>query len=228
MFLTVSWFTLNSLINIGFVLLFGIQLGLKLLEDFRFQESACHVGEMGSVPGSRRSSGEGHGNPLQYSCWENPMHRGAWWAIDHGVAKKSDMTEQQQAMRTGEGRRESFTEMGRKLGAWPRESVSKKPFQRKEGPNCESLDLAWWQGRHSDHNQETQFGRKTPVLCRWPVPPVFVNPLWCYLPRSFYKHYLCWSSCDSETNLDNQHHFTLGDTETLRSYKTFCISQILG
>ena len=60
----------------GFVLLFGIQLGLKLLEDFQFQESACHVGEMGSVPGSGRSSGGGHGNTLHYSCWENPMHSG--------------------------------------------------------------------------------------------------------------------------------------------------------
>ena len=39
------------------------------------------------IPGSRRSPGEGNGNPLQYSCLENPMDRGAWWAIVHGVAK---------------------------------------------------------------------------------------------------------------------------------------------
>ena len=41
----------------------------------------------GSIPGSGRSAGEGNGNPLQYSCLENPMDRGAWWATVHGVAK---------------------------------------------------------------------------------------------------------------------------------------------
>ena len=40
-----------------------------------------------SIPGLGRSPGEGNGNPLQYSCLENPMDRGAWWAIIHGVAK---------------------------------------------------------------------------------------------------------------------------------------------
>ena len=38
------------------------------------------VGDMGSIPGSGRSPGGGHGNPLQYSCLENPMDKGAWWA----------------------------------------------------------------------------------------------------------------------------------------------------
>ena len=47
--------------------------------------SACNVRDLGSIPGSGRSSGEGNGNPLQYSCLENPMDRGAWWAIVHGV-----------------------------------------------------------------------------------------------------------------------------------------------
>ena len=49
--------------------------------------SACNVGDLGSIPGSGRSSGEGNGTPLQYSCLENPMDVGAWWAIVHGVAK---------------------------------------------------------------------------------------------------------------------------------------------
>ena len=49
--------------------------------------SACNVGDLGSIPGSGRSPGEGNGNPLQYSCLENPMDRGAWWATVHGVAK---------------------------------------------------------------------------------------------------------------------------------------------
>ena len=46
-----------------------------------------NVGNLGSIPGSRRSPGGGNGNPLQYSCLENPMDRGAWWATVHGVAK---------------------------------------------------------------------------------------------------------------------------------------------
>ena len=51
------------------------------------KESACSTGDLGLIPGSGRSPGGGHGNPLQYSCLENPMDRGAWWATVHGVAK---------------------------------------------------------------------------------------------------------------------------------------------
>ena len=51
------------------------------------KESACNVGDLGSVSGLGKSSGEGTGNPLQYSCLENPMDRGAWQATVHGVAK---------------------------------------------------------------------------------------------------------------------------------------------
>ena len=51
------------------------------------KESACSVGDPGSVPGPGRFPGEGNGNPLQYSCLENLMDRGAWWAILYGVAK---------------------------------------------------------------------------------------------------------------------------------------------
>ena len=51
------------------------------------KESARNVGDLGSIPGSGRSPGEGNGNPLQYSCLENPMDGGAWWATVHGVAK---------------------------------------------------------------------------------------------------------------------------------------------
>ena len=49
--------------------------------------SAYNARDMGSIPGSGRSPGEGNGNPLQYSCLENHMDRGAWWATVHGVAK---------------------------------------------------------------------------------------------------------------------------------------------
>ena len=51
------------------------------------KESACNVGDVGSIPGLGRSPGEGNGNPLQCSCLENPMDRGAWWATVHGVTK---------------------------------------------------------------------------------------------------------------------------------------------
>ena len=47
----------------------------------------ANAGDTGSIPGLGRSSGEGKGNPLQYSCLENPMDRGTWQAIDYGVAK---------------------------------------------------------------------------------------------------------------------------------------------
>ena len=49
--------------------------------------SACNAGDLGSIPGLGRSPGEGNGYPLQYSCLENPIDRGTWWATDHRVAK---------------------------------------------------------------------------------------------------------------------------------------------
>ena len=48
---------------------------------------------MGSIPASGRFPGEGHSNPLQYSCLENPMDGGTWQATVHGVAKELDTTE---------------------------------------------------------------------------------------------------------------------------------------
>ena len=51
------------------------------------KESACNAGDPSSIPGLGRSSEEGNGNPLQSSCLENPMDRGAWWAAVHGGAK---------------------------------------------------------------------------------------------------------------------------------------------
>ena len=54
--------------------------------------NAGDSGDTGPIPGLGRSPGGGHGNSLQYSCLENPMDRGAWWATVHGVPE-SDMTE---------------------------------------------------------------------------------------------------------------------------------------
>ena len=63
----------------------------KVIESFPGgsddKESTCNVGDQGLIPGSGRFSGEGNGNPLQYSCLENSMDRGAWWATFHSVTK---------------------------------------------------------------------------------------------------------------------------------------------
>ena len=60
-------------------------MGLPWYSDSK--ASACNVGDLGSISGSERYPGEGHGNPLQYTCLENPMDGGAWWTAVHGVAK---------------------------------------------------------------------------------------------------------------------------------------------
>ena len=59
----------------------GVQGGSEV------KASASNTGDLGSIPESGRSPGEGNVNPLQYSCLENPMDGGAWWATVHGVAK---------------------------------------------------------------------------------------------------------------------------------------------
>ena len=51
------------------------------------KESACSAGDPTSIPGLGRSPGEGNGNPLQYSCQENPLDREAWWATVPGVTR---------------------------------------------------------------------------------------------------------------------------------------------
>ena len=59
--------------------------------------------DVGSIPGWGRSPGGGHGNPLQYSCLENPMDRGAWCATVHRVAKRHDRATQQQQQKLEDG-----------------------------------------------------------------------------------------------------------------------------
>ena len=61
--------------------------GESILYTLYLPANAGDVGDVGSIPGSGRSPGEGNGNPLQYSCLENSMDRGAWWATVHGVTK---------------------------------------------------------------------------------------------------------------------------------------------
>ena len=67
--------------------------------------------DLALIPGWGRSPGEGNGNPLQYSCLENPMDRRAWWATVHGVTKELDTTEQVNNM----------------IGGW-RGTLSKTPY----------------------------------------------------------------------------------------------------
>ena len=78
--------------------LYDVLIKAKLLngEDFLggsvLDNLPANAGDAGSIPASGRSPEEGNGNPLQYSCLENPMDRGAWWAIVYGVAKELDRT----------------------------------------------------------------------------------------------------------------------------------------
>ena len=64
------------------------------------KESTYNAGGPGSIPGSGRSPGEGNGTPLQYSCLENPMDRGAWWATVHGVTKNWTLLSKQHTPHT--------------------------------------------------------------------------------------------------------------------------------
>ena len=59
----------------------------QLLGGSDGKESICNAADLGWIPGLGRSPGGEHGNLFQYSCLENPMDRGAWWATVHGVAK---------------------------------------------------------------------------------------------------------------------------------------------
>ena len=64
-----------------------IYLYLGFLHSSVSKESACNVGDPGSIPGLGRTSGEGNGNTLQYSCLEYLLDRGAWQATVHGIAR---------------------------------------------------------------------------------------------------------------------------------------------
>ena len=68
-------------------LLMCLQASQVALVRKKLPANAGTAGDAGSIPGSGRSPGGGQGNPLQHSCLENPMNRGAWWARVHRVAK---------------------------------------------------------------------------------------------------------------------------------------------
>ena len=60
---------------------------MVLIGGSEVKASACNAGDLSSISGSGRTPGEGNDNPLQYSCLENPMDGGVWWATVRGVAK---------------------------------------------------------------------------------------------------------------------------------------------
>ena len=78
----------------------GIKSKFNFPGGSEIKASAWNAGDTGSIPGLGRSPGEGNGNPLQYSCLENSMEGGAWWATVHGVIKSqtrlSDFTHSNQ------------------------------------------------------------------------------------------------------------------------------------
>ena len=79
--------------NLDFFFLFTIMNNATINTHVGFPDgsevtaSACNAGDLGLIPVSGRSPGEGNGSPFQYSCLENPTDGGAWWATVHGVAK---------------------------------------------------------------------------------------------------------------------------------------------
>ena len=81
------WLQHNLLVMSLWLLLTRLFCFLCFLSDLVDEESSCNRGDWGLIPGSGRSPGEGNGNPLQYSCLENCMDRGAWWATLHGITK---------------------------------------------------------------------------------------------------------------------------------------------
>ena len=77
-------FLLKFCVSIGSFLRNCILVFKGISGGAQVKASAYNVGDLGSISGSGRSPGEGNGNPLQYSCLENPMDGGAWWATVHG------------------------------------------------------------------------------------------------------------------------------------------------
>ena len=88
------FFYLNYFENLDWIIILWVDIAhlnlLRSMEGFlgssNSKQPTCNAGDLGSIPGFGRFPGEGHGNPLQYSCWENSMDRGAWQATVYGVA----------------------------------------------------------------------------------------------------------------------------------------------
>ena len=115
--------------------------------DSAGKESTCNAGDLGSIPGSGRSPGEGNGNPLQYSCLENPKDGGAWQVTVHRVTKSQTQLSDQAHYSTGcTGGKECC----RKCGArWKCCRDNKTTWRETEGIlSCR----AHWSGLHSGNS----------------------------------------------------------------------------
>ena len=123
---------------------------------FSGKESACQAGDLGSIPGSRRSPGEENGNPLQYACLENPMDRAAWRATVHGVAKASDTAWRLNDSNKDPGRLQQWTWVSQQAGAWSR----LRPVDPKAPPFKLSED-----SHHLSHEGADRATCLLPSLC---------------------------------------------------------------
>ena len=97
------------------------------------------AGDVGLIPGSGRCPGGGHGNPLHYSCLENPMDRGAWWATVYGVAKSQTRLKRLSTYARGQQEVEdavldSFQTAGWKEGGYLRGECSRRRKQQRKTP----------------------------------------------------------------------------------------------
>ena len=135
------------------------------------------MGDLDSIPGSGRSPGEEHGNPLQYSCLENPMDRGAWWALVHGSAKESDTTE-----RLTPGGGDIYSEPKKAGGMWQVASGEGFPAGRGARLEAPGFTHAWIQNTWSSGWAVTQLVRLfltradfCPAGCQLTVG---LTPLW--------------------------------------------------
>ena len=138
------------------------------------KESACNMGDLGLIPGLGRSPGECNGNPLQYSCLENPMDGGVWWSTVHGVAKETDMTERLHfhihtlGLPWWLSGQESTCQCRRhRFNSW----VRKLPWRRKWQPTSvflpgKPMDRgAWWATIHRVAQSQTQLKRLSMHAC---------------------------------------------------------------
>ena len=107
-------------------------------------QSACNAGDLGSIPGSGRSPGEGKGNLHQYSCLENPMDRGDWWAIVHGVTKSWDTTERLSLCEWSKQDLsiDRLVPVSFVASAWPSEDSDPLLYQNSTSAHCASTGWA--------------------------------------------------------------------------------------
>ena len=126
------------------------------------KESACNAGDPGSISGLGRSPGEGNGNPVQYSCLENSIDRGAWWATVHGITKTGTRTEWLTHTHTGrqwgvqaEGRFHKGSDAGNGSGYW-RENQHCCCSIKFEGKSKGEMS---WNSRQGSGHRELWLGR---------------------------------------------------------------------